>query len=75
MASAHMSGETMAGTRTRLDPTALQLVADMLYTDVWADTSKVAGRSAIAIKYIGNASSADDLATAVPRLRVHSGAM
>lgn len=68
MASAHMSGETMAGTRTRLDPTALQLVTDMLYTDVWADTTKsgITGRSPVTIKYTGNASAADDLATAVP---------
>ena len=56
----------MAGTRTRLDPTALQLVSDMLYTDVWADTAKVAGRSAITIKYVGNTNAGDNLVTAVP---------
>jgi len=68
LASAHLSGETMASTRTRLDPTALRLVADMMYTDFWADTSKpgVVGRGAIAVRYTGNASAADDLQTAVP---------
>ena len=38
--AAHQSGETMAGTRTRLDPTALKLVTDMVSTDIWADTTK-----------------------------------
>ena len=68
MASAHQSGETMAATRTRLDATALRLSPDMAYTDVWADTTKagVAGRAAISIKYTGNASAADDLATPAP---------
>jgi mono/diheme cytochrome c family protein len=68
MASAHMSGETMAGTRTRLDPDALKLAADMMYSDVWADTTKpgIAARSSITLKYTGNPSASDDLATAVP---------
>ncbi|HEY2928723.1 hypothetical protein [Piscinibacter sp.] len=68
LASAHQSGETMAATRARLDPTLLSLTADMLYTDVWADTSQsgVTARASIAIRYSGNANAADDLATAVP---------
>ena len=68
MASAHQSGETMAGTRTRLDATALQLVTDPVYADIWADVSKtgVTARSSIALRYTGNVSAADDLATAVP---------
>ena len=68
MAAAHQSGETMASTRARLDPTALQLAADLIYTDIWADTAKpgVTGRSAIAIRYTGNASATDDLVTAAP---------
>jgi hypothetical protein len=68
MASAHQSGETMAGTRTRLDASALKLAADLLSTDVWADTSKsgVTAKSTIALRYTGNANAADDLATAVP---------
>ena len=68
MASAHQSGETMASTRTRLDPTALQLVADLVYTDIWADVSKtgVTARTSIALRYTGNAMPANDLATAVP---------
>jgi hypothetical protein len=68
MGNAHLSGETMAATRTRLDPTALKLVADLLSADVWADTSKpgVTARTSIAIRYTGNALAADDLTTAVP---------
>ena len=68
MASAHQSGETMASTRTRLDPTKLQLQADMVSTDVWADTTKtgVTARPSVSLKYTGNANPANDLATAVP---------
>jgi hypothetical protein len=68
MASAHQSGETMASTRTRLDPAALQLASDLISTDVWADTSRsgVRGRAPIALRYTGNANPADDLTTAVP---------
>jgi hypothetical protein len=68
MASAHLSGETMASTRTRLDPAALQLSNDMVFSEIWADTSKpgVTGRPALAIRYTGNALAADDLGTAVP---------
>ena len=66
--SQHNSGETMAALRTRLDPTALQLNADMVYTDIWADTTKtgVTARAPITVKYTGNADPADDLATTVP---------
>ncbi len=66
--SAHLSGETMASTRTRLDPTALNLVNDLMYSDYWADTTKagITGRASIALKYTGNAVPADDLVTAVP---------
>jgi hypothetical protein len=69
MASAHLSGETYADTRTRLDPTKLLLGGDMLYTDVWADTTKagVTARKSIALKYTGNANAADDLVTLVPQ--------
>jgi len=68
MASAHLSGETMAATRTRLDPNALRLAADLLYSDVWADTSQsgVTGHAPITIRYTGNPSAANDLATAAP---------
>ena len=68
LSSAHQSGETMASTRTRLDPTALTLRADMTFTDVWADTTKtgVTAHDAIALRYTGNASAADDVVTAVP---------
>jgi hypothetical protein len=68
MASAHQSGETYADTRTRLDPTKLLLGPNMMYTDVWADTSKagVTAKTTIALMYTGNANPANDLATAVP---------
>ncbi|HEY4958453.1 MAG TPA: hypothetical protein VII31_11610 [Caldimonas sp.] len=66
--AAHQSGETMASTRTRLDPTMLKLVGDLMYTDFWADTTQagVTARPTIALKYTGNAVASDDLATAVP---------
>lgn len=68
LAGAHQSGETMASTRTRLDPSALSLVRDPVFTDVWADTTRagVTAHPAIAIRYTGNANPADDLATVVP---------
>ena len=59
LASQHQSGETMASTRTRLDPAALKLVADMVSEDVWADTSKgVAAKPSISITYAGLATTA-----------------
>ncbi|HEX7689175.1 MAG TPA: hypothetical protein VF453_15780 [Burkholderiaceae bacterium] len=68
MASAHQSGETMADTRTRLDPSALTLKPDPVYTDVWADTTKagVTARPSISLLYTGNPNPADDLATPAP---------
>jgi len=68
LANAHQDGETMAATRTRLDPTLLNLQADPVYTDVWADTTQagVTARPSISLKYTGNPNPADDLATAVP---------
>jgi hypothetical protein len=68
LAAAHQSGETMASTRARLDPTALVLGPDPLYTDIWADTSKpgITGHAAIALRYTGNTNAANDLLTAVP---------
>ena len=55
MQAAHLPGETMAATRTRLDPTALTLATDMVYTDIWADTTKtgVTARTAITLSYAG----------------------
>ena len=40
MGGAHLSGETMAALRTRLDPSALDLKADLAFTDIWADTTQ-----------------------------------
>ena len=68
LASQHRAGETMASTRTRLNPSLLNLMPDPLYTDVWADTTQagVSARPAIALLYTGNANPADDLATPAP---------
>jgi hypothetical protein len=65
---AHLSGETMASTRTRLDASLLQLGTDMVYQDVWADTTQagVKARSAINLRYTGNPDATQDLATTVP---------
>ena len=69
MAAAHLSGETMASTRTRLDPEALKLTTDLLFQDIWADTAKagVTAKPAISLRYTGNPNPADDLATAAPK--------
>ena len=40
--AAHQNGETQASTRTRLDPNALKLVNDLMFSDYWADTTKAA---------------------------------
>jgi Hydrazine synthase alpha subunit middle domain len=53
LASAHASGETMAATRTKVDPAALQLMSDMAFVDNWADTSKATPRDSITISYAG----------------------
>jgi len=68
MATAHQSGETMASTRTRLDPAALNLAADLVHNDMWADTTRagVTARPSIVVRYAGNANPADDLATPAP---------
>jgi len=68
LSAAHQAGETMAGTRTRLDANALKLVSDLVYTDFWADTTKagVSARPAITLKYTGNPNPADDLKTPAP---------
>ena len=68
MASAHQSGETMADTRVRLDPTSAMLKPDMVSTDIWADTAKsgVTARPAVALRFTGNPNPADDLVTPVP---------
>lgn len=68
MRSAHLSGETMAALRTRLDPSKLSLGTDMVFSDVWADTSRagVTARAPILVRYTGNTNPADDLTTPVP---------
>ena len=71
LAAHHLSGETMASLRTRLDATVLSLKPDMIFTDVWADTSSagVTARQAISMRYTGNPNPADDLATPAPSER------
>lgn len=56
LAGSHQSGETMASTLTRVDPTALQLVSDMIYADRWADTNQpgVTARASIDLRYTSN---------------------
>lgn len=68
MSGAHLSGETMAALRTRLEPALLTPSQDMVYEDVWADASQpgVTAREPITIRYTGNADPADDLQTPVP---------
>jgi hypothetical protein len=68
LSTAHQSGETMAGTRTRLDANALKLIPHLVSTDIWADTTKagVTARKSVALSYTGNANPADDLKTAAP---------
>ncbi len=68
LAGAHLSGETMASLRTRIDSTVLALKPDMSFRDVWADTTRagVTARAPIDIRYTGNANPADDLATPAP---------
>jgi hypothetical protein len=68
LSAQHLSGETMASTRTRLDASALALAANPVYADVWADTAQAAvkARPAISLLYSGNADPADDLATPAP---------
>jgi hypothetical protein len=64
----HQGGETLASLRTRLDPSLLQLQPDLVFTDVWADTTRagVAARPPVIVRYTGNADPADDLRTPVP---------
>ena len=68
LASQHQSGETMAALRTRLDPAALNLLPDQIYSDIWADTTRagIQARAPISVRYSGNANAADDLATPAP---------
>ena len=68
LSTQHQSGETMASLRTRLDPSALNLLPDQLYNDIWADTARtgILARAPIAVRYSGNANAADDLVTPAP---------
>ncbi len=68
LSAQHLSGETLASLRTRLDPAALALSSNPVYSDYWADTTRsgVTARASIALLYTGNANPADDLATPAP---------
>jgi hypothetical protein len=63
--NAHLTGETMASTRTRVTPALLELLADIDFTDAWA-ADPAQARSALQVRYTGNPNAADDLVTAVP---------
>ena len=65
LASLHQPGETMASLRTRQDPSVLNLMPSMTYTDVWANAPSDA-RAPISLLYTGNPNPADDLATLAP---------
>jgi Hydrazine synthase alpha subunit middle domain len=62
----HQLGETMASLRTRIDATVLDFKPDMVYSDVWADTTVATARPSISLRYTGNPNPADNLATPVP---------
>ncbi len=64
LASQHQSGETLASLRTRLDNSRFALSTNLEFTDVWA--TGPSARPSISIRYTGNASATDDLATPVP---------
>jgi len=78
MAASHQAGDTMAltyanyvaSTNSSITPSTnpvFQLKPDLVYNDVWANTSAGGvARASIQIKYTGNASAADDLVTPVP---------
>lgn len=46
-------GESMAETRTRLDPSEMDLDTDMVYTDVWTDPAVRAADANLTIDYSG----------------------
>ncbi len=68
LATNHEVGETMAALRAKLDANVLNLMPDLSFTDVWANTAQtgVAARPAISVRYTGNTNPADDLATLAP---------
>ncbi|MBA4175562.1 MAG: hypothetical protein C0505_03235 [Leptothrix sp. (in: Bacteria)] len=68
LSAQHQSGETLASLVTRLQPAALALSVDAVFSDRWADTTQagVTALPAISLRYRGNPDPADDLATAVP---------
>jgi hypothetical protein len=68
LAAAHTPGETMASLRTRLDPAALALATDPVFTDNWTDPARtdLTPRRTVSLLYSGNTDPADDLATPAP---------
>ncbi len=68
LAAQHQSGETLASLRTRLNPAALNLQADAVFTDAWADTARagVTALPTVSLRYTGNPTATDDLATPAP---------
>jgi hypothetical protein len=68
LSAEHQAGETMAALRTRLNPSALSLGSDPVFSDIWADTSRpgVSAKATLSLRYTGNPNPADDLATPAP---------
>ncbi|MDP2004591.1 MAG: hypothetical protein Q8K45_02855 [Rubrivivax sp.] len=68
LSAQHQSGETLASLLTRLQPAALTLSADAVFSDRWADTTQVGVNAlpSISLRYTGNANTTDDLATPAP---------
>ncbi|MBX3619030.1 MAG: PD40 domain-containing protein [Rhizobacter sp.] len=58
---------TLASRRASVDPTTMDMKPDMVFTDVWADTSKGGvPRADLSLKYKGNPNPADDMQTLAP---------
>ncbi len=68
LVSQHASGETMSSTVAKVYPDTLTLKPDLIFTDLWADTTQagITAKSDISVKYTGNSNAADDLQTAAP---------
>jgi len=68
MTSQHESGQVMSSLAAKVFPDTLTLKPDMIFTDIWADTTRngVVAKADIKVKYTGNDNAADDLQTPAP---------
>jgi hypothetical protein len=69
LSAQHKSGQTLASLRTSMDPSALQLGANPVFVDIWADTTQpgVKARASITAMYTGNTDATGDLQTPAPK--------